>query len=192
MAGERPRQGESVFKRGSVPGFVANSRSVTIHLCGPPGDCCAASDTTSEQLKSPVWPCSVWGLPSQPSYPDRWCALTAPFHPYLWLVAQPIGGLFSVALSCGSPRLAVSQHTVLWSPDFPRPTQASAAVTQPTHPEGITVLRPTMFRLGRNSVSERSERHSKLDGLVADVAAGPVGKNCAADPNSRCDQGCHR
>jgi len=32
-----------------------------------------------------------------------------------------IGGLFSVALSCGSPRLAVNQHPALWSPDLPRP-----------------------------------------------------------------------
>src|SRR5581483_9319637 len=31
-----------------------------------------------------------------------------------------IGGLLSVALSCGSPRLAVSQHPALWSPDLPR------------------------------------------------------------------------
>ena len=29
------------------------------------------------------------------------------------------GGLFSVALSVGFPRLAVSQHPTLWSPDFP-------------------------------------------------------------------------
>src|SRR5581483_11413950 len=31
-----------------------------------------------------------------------------------------IGGLFSVALSCGSPRLGVAQHRALWSPDVPR------------------------------------------------------------------------
>ena len=31
-----------------------------------------------------------------------------------------IGGLFSVALSCGSPRLAASQHPALRSPDLPR------------------------------------------------------------------------
>jgi len=29
------------------------------------------------------------------------------------------GGLFSVALSRESPRLAVDQHPALWSPDFP-------------------------------------------------------------------------
>ena len=31
----------------------------------------------------PVWPCSGWGLPSRPGHPGRWCALTAPLHPYL-------------------------------------------------------------------------------------------------------------
>jgi hypothetical protein len=50
----------------------------------------------------------------------------------------PIGGLFSVALSCGSLRLAVSQHPALRSPDFPRPGHRPdgrrlAAVTQPAH-----------------------------------------------------------
>jgi len=30
------------------------------------------------------------------------------------------GGLFSVALSRGSPRVAVNNHPALWSPDFPR------------------------------------------------------------------------
>jgi hypothetical protein len=27
-------------------------------------------------------PCSGWGLPSRSGHPERWCALTAPFHPY--------------------------------------------------------------------------------------------------------------
>ena len=46
-----------------------------------------------------------------------------------------IGGLLSVALSCGSPRLAVSQHPALRSPDLPRhgPRAARAAATRPTH-----------------------------------------------------------
>jgi len=30
------------------------------------------------------------------------------------------GGMLSVALSVGSPRLGVTQHPALWSPDFPR------------------------------------------------------------------------
>src|SRR5206468_3750632 len=46
----------------------------------------------------------------------RW-SLTPPFHPYRQRTA---GGLFSVALSRGSPRVAVSDHPALWSPDVPR------------------------------------------------------------------------
>ena len=34
--------------------------------------------------------------------------------------SQP-GGLFSVALSRGSPRVGVTHHPALWSPDFPQP-----------------------------------------------------------------------
>jgi len=34
--------------------------------------------------------------------------------------SRAIGGLLSVALSIGSPRLGVAQHPALWSPDFPR------------------------------------------------------------------------
>src|SRR2546428_5230704 len=34
--------------------------------------------------------------------------------------ADGAGGLFSVALSRGSPRVAVSNHPALWSPDVPR------------------------------------------------------------------------
>ena len=49
--------------------------------------------------------------------PATRCALTAPFHPYLAMR----GGVFSVALSVGSPLPRVTRHTALWSSDFPRP-----------------------------------------------------------------------
>src|SRR4051794_6003375 len=65
----------------------------------------------------PVWPCSGRGLPSRPGHPGRWWSLTPPFHPYRRLLA---GGLFSVALSRGSPRVGVAHRPALWSPDFPR------------------------------------------------------------------------
>ena len=51
------------------------------------------------------------------------------------------GGLFSVALSRGSPRVAVSNHPALWSPDFPRlsarctgNTDAAARSARPPQP----------------------------------------------------------
>ena len=64
----------------------------------------------------PVWPCSVWGLPDDP-LPNRRCALTAPFHPYL----RPFGPSAVYFLlhfpSLTGPR--VTRHTALWSSDFP-------------------------------------------------------------------------
>jgi len=67
--------------------------------------------------------------------PRRRCALTAPFHPYLSLHprkggCEAIGGVFSVALSVGSPRLAVSKHPALWCSDFPPPAPSSGTVVQ--------------------------------------------------------------
>src|SRR5438445_9542880 len=54
--------------------------------------------------------------------PGRRWALTPPFHPYLAARlrrhALP-GGLVSVALSFGSPRLGVTQRPAPWRPDFP-------------------------------------------------------------------------
>ena len=58
-----------------------------------------------------------------------------------------IGGLLSVALSCESPRLAVSQHPALRSPDLPQhdPARAvRAAATWPTHrPDQSAISRET-------------------------------------------------
>src|SRR5258706_6776022 len=35
------------------------------------------------RVRSPIWSCSLRGLPSRPGHPGRWWALTPPFHPYL-------------------------------------------------------------------------------------------------------------
>ena len=60
----------------------------------------------------------------------------------------PIGGLFSVALSCESPRLGVTQHPALRSPDVPRRSRATSrppgqliTTTSLAHPRGCG---PTM------------------------------------------------
>src|SRR6266487_1365149 len=76
--------------------------------------------------------CSRWGLPSRPRHRDRWCALTAPFHPCPQRPASrtPVGGLLSVALSVGSRPLGVTQHLALWSSDFPRATASATAVAE--------------------------------------------------------------
>ena len=58
------------------------------------------------------------------------CALTAPFHHCLSPGVGTIGCVFSVALSRGSPRVAVSHHRALSCSDFP---PARLAGGRPTH-----------------------------------------------------------
>ncbi len=51
--------------------------------------------------------CTGWGLPSRVRYRPRWCALTAPFHPYH---PHADGGLLSVARAVELPRPGVTWH----------------------------------------------------------------------------------
>ena len=116
----------------------------------------------------PARPCSGWGLPSRPGHPGRWCALTAPFHPYLCRRSRgppAIGGLFSVALSCGSPRLGVTQHPALWSPDVPRPGHRRVAAVGPDAAAWPTHHRhhdraSTLRRIGFVDATSRPARYS--------------------------------
>ena len=64
----------------------------------------------------PICPFSRWGLPSR-AVAD---ALVRSYHTVSAFLPPEGGGVFfSVALSVGSPRPAVSRHLALWSPDFP-------------------------------------------------------------------------
>ena len=47
----------------------------------------------------PIWPCTGWGLPSRPRYRGRWCALTAPFHPYP-AACRHASGRFAFCCTC--------------------------------------------------------------------------------------------
>ena len=94
-------------------------------------------------------PCSGRGLPSHPGHPRCWCALTAPFHPYL---PRKAGGLFSVALSRELPRVAVNNRPALWSPDFPRP-QACARYALVPEAAAARPTRPPPYATGRLSVA---------------------------------------
>jgi len=52
------------------------------------------------------------------------------------------GGLFSVALSRGSPRVAVNNHPALWSPDFPRRTCCQVRRDRPVGSSAAAVAYP--------------------------------------------------
>jgi hypothetical protein len=80
---------------------------------------------------------SGWGLPSRRSHLRRWWSLTPPFHPYPRFRG---GGLFSVALSRGSPRVGVTDHPALWSPDLPH---RACAKTGPFARNGLSLTRMT-------------------------------------------------
>ena len=86
-----------------------------------------------------AWPCSGWGLPSQPGRPGRWCALTAPFHPYrspvwLWFAkskpqfTSSRGGLLSVALSRALRPVGVTDHPCPVEPGLSSPSAVGNAL----------------------------------------------------------------
>ena len=82
-----------------------------------------------------VRPCSGRGLPSRSGRPDRWWSLAPPFHPYL---KRALGGLFSVALSRGLPRVGVAHRPALRSPDLPRrPRCDRVRRGRPTNPSAL-------------------------------------------------------
>ena len=75
------------------------------------------------QDSEPIWSCCRWGLPCRSCHHERGAllphhfTLAKPTHSDAWA----FGGLFSVALSVGLLRVAVSDHRALCSSDFPRP-----------------------------------------------------------------------
>src|SRR3954469_10503484 len=92
----------------------------------------------------PPCPCSALlrvGFTEPPGSPRalvRSCRTVSPLPVPSRRTGRAIGGLFSVALSCGSPRLASRQHPALWSPDLPRPVAAGATPDR-GHPADSTV-----------------------------------------------------
>jgi hypothetical protein len=80
-----------------------------------------ASRRVSPTTTLPVWPCSGWGLPQPAGHPTAGELLPRHFTLTTRRRERLRGRFVSVALSLGSPPLAVNQHPALWSSDFPRP-----------------------------------------------------------------------
>jgi len=88
-------------------------------------------------LAIPIWSCTGWGLPCRRRYRNRGALLPHRFT--LTFGPKPLGGLFSVALSLGSPPAAVSRHPVSMEPGLSSTgtslwaiTPWPAAAVQPT------------------------------------------------------------
>ena len=125
---EEKRNPEWICKPDSVP-VLTGLRSF-LWSPGRPGDQAAYPGVSPAnagiepgRLSSPIWPCTGWGLPGRDvtAAPVRSYRTISPL-PVSRRVIKPagtIGGMISVALSVGSPRLPVRKHPALWCPDFP-------------------------------------------------------------------------
>ena len=82
---------------------------------------------------APLFALAPDGVYQAAALPRRWWSLTPPFQLFPLRLAAQVGVFFSAALSVGLPRLAVSQHPALWSPDFPHAC-AGAQVARPSGP----------------------------------------------------------
>jgi len=98
-----------------------------------------------------AWPCSGWGLPCDPRYRGARCALTAPFHPYLfrprrerssavcslWHFPSPRGArTLSGILPCGARTfLRRSGPAVRRRSSLARPPEPDSGRYNSTYPE---------------------------------------------------------
>jgi len=151
----------------------------------------ALSDLGLQNPKSnrfSIWSCTGWGLQSFPGHPGNWCALTAPFHPYLinfglW-IRNHKGGIFSVALSFTLPRLRVTEHPALRCSDFPpdhiRPSDRSDCSNRSVYGCRFTVygLRLTVYGLQFTVYSLRFTVYSYRRCQLSTVNRQPSTVNC--------------
>ena len=114
-------------KPGSVVGSHSSRRPVARTLWRP------TREQREPRYRSPIWPCSGWGLPCRLRYRKRGALL-----PHLFTLTSAdsrlrFGGLFSVALSMTSRSPAVNRHPALWSPDFPLREHAAQRLPSQLH-----------------------------------------------------------
>jgi hypothetical protein len=137
-AGDLSRRFRQTF-RPAGPGRshrLPSKRENRAHPFGQPSaksnfrECKPDSVVNSHPSQRPTWAlagnlqAALLGLASDgvclaAASPRRRCALTAPFQPCRTACAA-LGGVFSVALSRGFPRVGVTDHPALRCPDFPR------------------------------------------------------------------------
>ncbi|VAX21197.1 hypothetical protein MNBD_NITROSPINAE04-1504 [hydrothermal vent metagenome] len=114
---------KKIKEAGCKPDLVpAVTQATTIHLAAPlPTRSSAAYPETSGE--QPLIVVSLFGLaPGGACRADD--VATIAVSSYLTIspllpVVKPVSGIFSVALSLGSPPLSVRERLALWRPDFP-------------------------------------------------------------------------
>ncbi len=114
--------GEPRF-RGALPQRAGKPDSVV----GRPSISAADLDLGGQPASGPAWPCIRWGLPGRRvtatpvrSYRTFSTLPARPVPPASPANDPSVGGVLSVALSRGFPRVGVTDHPALRCPDFPR------------------------------------------------------------------------
>lgn len=116
-------------RRVLLPPAVAGAAVATIHL-GPPLPA-GSRDLPAGSDEQPSGACCAVLLRAGFAEPPRSPAALVGSYPTVSPSPAGAGGLFSVALSRGSPRVAVSHRPALWSPDVPRPAGRPAVPRPP-------------------------------------------------------------
>ena len=158
--------------RSSAPSSVPHPSSP--YLCS--SESAATGDCGAGRSCSPIWSCSVWGLPCLghrcpsgallPGAPTKGPHLFTLTRPGSRLPGREPGGMFSVALSVSEaygpgehppPTLAVSEHTALRSSDFPLP--------HPCQPASLPLRtrKPALRRSSDHPACSRESNHNVLD-----------------------------
>jgi hypothetical protein len=126
--------------------FLWDARCRAPRATDPGGD--AETPLPVARRAAPIWSCSRWGLPCRFRCRSRGGLLPHRFT--LTFPANRAGGLFSVALSLGSPPPAVSRHRVSVEPGLSSPDgYPSSAAIQPSDPRGLARLRARPGQGGR-------------------------------------------
>ena len=116
-------------RRVLLPPAVAGAAVATIHL-GPPLPA-GSRDLPAGSDEQPSGACCAVLLRAGFAEPPRSPAALVGSYPTVSPSPAGAGSLFSVALSRGSPRVAVSHRPALWSPDVPRPAGRPAVPRPP-------------------------------------------------------------
>src|SRR5262249_45690010 len=133
--------------------------------CGRGGRGTLAAGPAPGGGRPPIWSCSERGLPGRP-------VTRPPVGSYPTISPLPAfaGGVISVALSFGSPRLGITQRSALRSPDFPPRPSWDGATTRPPRPWGdLTADRRSENRLVDCPVGERIRAAVPLAGHIPDA-----------------------
>src|SRR5260370_14146488 len=136
--------------------FLWDARCRAPRATDPGGD--AETPLPVARRAAPIWSCSRWGLPCRFRCRSRGGLLPHRFT--LTGPANRAGGLFSVALSLGSPPPDVIRHRVSVEPGLSSPNGCpSGAAIQPSDPRAYLVLALDLVKkIGQRRVRRRRHK----------------------------------